>query len=353
MKRSLTILSFSIAMFCLLLQFPIVVWADTWLWPVPSSHTLSRGYGYDENGVLHEGIDIIGALDAPIVAAKSGTVCRVVHGDIPNVYIGGGNAVVIDHGNGLYSHYAHLNSTAVSEGQYVNAGTVIGYMGRTGNATGVHLHFAIASNSYGGGGRINNNTDQIGYVDGGGNEGSEMTSGYSRQLADGDYIIACAGDINYQLDIAGDVVPATTYANINVWPRSNPEREQDVFTVRYDNGFYSIKQKNTNMSLDIWDGRKTVGENIQMFPNNDSSAQRWALSRAVINGIGEAGYRIQAKRSGWTVVPEGSVISQGRNVIQSYYTNGVGDGWSFIPYMPEQPIAEGKYILVSSEYIFY
>ena len=168
MKRSLTILSFSIAMFCLLLQFPIVVWADTWLWPVPSSHTLSRGYGYDENGVLHEGIDIIGALDAPIVAAKSGTVCRVVHGDIPNVYIGGGNAVVIDHGNGLYSHYAHLNSTAVSEGQYVNAGTVIGYMGRTGNATGVHLHFAIANNSYGGGGRINNNTDQINYGDGNG-----------------------------------------------------------------------------------------------------------------------------------------------------------------------------------------
>ncbi len=165
MNRLLTILGFSFFMLWFLIQSPTVVWADAWLWPVPSSHTMSRGYGYDENGELHEGIDIVGALDTPIVAAKDGTVCRVVHGDIPGVYVGGGNAVVIDHGNGQYSHYAHMNSTAVSEGQYVNAGTVIGYMGKTGNATGVHLHFAIANNSYGGGGRINTNTDQIAYYD--------------------------------------------------------------------------------------------------------------------------------------------------------------------------------------------
>ncbi len=56
-----------------------------------------------------------------------------------------------------------MNSTAVNAGQHVNAGDVIGYMGQTGNATGVHLHFAIATNDTGGGGRINNNPGQINY----------------------------------------------------------------------------------------------------------------------------------------------------------------------------------------------
>lgn len=100
----------------------------------------------------HEGIDIYSGMGTRIVASRSGTVCRVLHGDIPGVYYGAGNGVVIDHGNGIYSHYIHMSSTAVSTGQYVQAGATIGYMGESGNADGVHLHFAIATNSNGVGG---------------------------------------------------------------------------------------------------------------------------------------------------------------------------------------------------------
>ena len=154
---------------CMYFKSEKAIAADTWVWPVPSvgvGQNISTHFGeitdYDPSG--HEGIDIYSDLNTRIVASKSGTVCRVVHGDIAGEYMGAGNAVVIDHGNGVYSHYAHLNSTAVSEGQHVQAGETIGYMGRTGVATGVHLHFAIANNSYGGGGRINNEPGQVTYI---------------------------------------------------------------------------------------------------------------------------------------------------------------------------------------------
>ena len=162
MKKLMYFLTVIIVLCCTVAMPGTVSAAEQWLWPVPSIGVGQNISTYFSSS--HEGIDIYGGANTPIVASRAGTVCRVVHGDIAGVYLGAGNAVVIDHGNGVYSHYAHLNSTAVSVNQYVDAGTVIGYMGSTGNSTGVHLHFAIANNSYGGGGRIDNNPGAVDYV---------------------------------------------------------------------------------------------------------------------------------------------------------------------------------------------
>jgi murein DD-endopeptidase MepM/ murein hydrolase activator NlpD len=108
-----------------------------WVWPV-SGCGVTRGVSGG-----HAGIDIALFCNsgATVVAAASGTV---VHAGWDGAY---GNSVVIDHGNGLFSRYAHLSSVSVSAGQSVGAGQAIGVSGTTGNADGEHLHFEIRSGS--------------------------------------------------------------------------------------------------------------------------------------------------------------------------------------------------------------
>lgn len=86
----------------------------------------------------HYGIDIANKRGTPIKAIASGIVTYA--GFFPS----GGNYIVIDHGLGLLSYYAHLDSFAVKELDVVKQGQIIGYMGTTGFSTGYHLHFAIS-----------------------------------------------------------------------------------------------------------------------------------------------------------------------------------------------------------------
>ena len=106
-------------------------------WPVQG--TLTSTYG-PRWGRMHEGIDIAGSSGTPIAAAAAGTV--IVAG-----WSGGyGNLVVVDHGGGVSTAYAHNSTIAVSVGQSVGQGTVLAGMGTTGNSTGVHCHFEIRIN---------------------------------------------------------------------------------------------------------------------------------------------------------------------------------------------------------------
>ena len=92
----------------------------------------------------HPGIDIAASDGVPIYAAAAGVVVKA-SGD--NAYNGGyGNMVMIDHGNGFVTLYAHLSQVNVKVCQGVGAGTVIGAAGNTGNSFGAHLHFEIRLN---------------------------------------------------------------------------------------------------------------------------------------------------------------------------------------------------------------
>jgi murein DD-endopeptidase MepM/ murein hydrolase activator NlpD len=123
-----------------------------YIWPV-SSHTISSGFGYRSSSSTggvgstnHKGIDISGVgYGSPVCASKAGTV---IVAQYSSSY---GNYVVISHGSGNTTLYAHMNSLAVSSGTYVSQGTVVGYTGATGHATGPHLHFEITIN----GSRVN------------------------------------------------------------------------------------------------------------------------------------------------------------------------------------------------------
>ena len=116
----------------------IVATKGQWGWPASCS-TVSSPFGY-RWGTLHDGTDIAGCgYGSNIFAAQSGTVVTSSSKNDNGQYI------VIDHHNGYYSMYAHLcvGCRYVAEGDYVEKGQVIGGMGQTGAATGVHLHFAI------------------------------------------------------------------------------------------------------------------------------------------------------------------------------------------------------------------
>ena len=114
---------------------------DTFIWPA-NNHFLS-GYDYSPS-TNHRGIDIAGKLGDPIYAADNGVV---VYSGLNNH--GYGNVIVIDHGNGWQTLYAHLSYVGVGCGQSVYQGNVIGSFGSTGNSSGPHLHFEMMHDQYG------------------------------------------------------------------------------------------------------------------------------------------------------------------------------------------------------------
>ncbi len=115
----------------------------SFMWPVPYTRNITSYYEW-RWGTMHWGIDIAssGVYGQDIVASDGGTVVHA--GDINDGY---GSYVIIDHGNGFQTVYAHCSSLAVYEGQYVSQGQTIGYVGSTGYSTGPHLHFEVRQGS--------------------------------------------------------------------------------------------------------------------------------------------------------------------------------------------------------------
>ena len=111
-------------------------------WPLPGHTYISCNFGDDDayGNSGHRGTDIPAPEGTPILAAHSGTV--IISG-WNNSY---GNQVLLDSGAGLSTRYAHMTQTAVTAGEAVTAGQVIGYVGNTGDSTGFHLHFEVMQN---------------------------------------------------------------------------------------------------------------------------------------------------------------------------------------------------------------
>jgi len=107
------------------------------IWPLNGGITSPYGPRW---GRMHTGLDIDGYTGQPIVAAKEGQVIMA------GSYSGYGNAVIIDHGGGYSTLYAHLSEFNTSSGSSIDQGDVLGYVGCTGNCYGDHLHFEVRVN---------------------------------------------------------------------------------------------------------------------------------------------------------------------------------------------------------------
>jgi murein DD-endopeptidase MepM/ murein hydrolase activator NlpD len=105
-------------------------------WPAPGPITSPFG-----GARHHPGLDIDGVTGDPVAAAAAGTV--LLAGTAPAGYSGYGNVVMIDHGNGIATLYAHLSRVDVAMGQAVEQAQLLGAIGATGLAFGDHLHFEV------------------------------------------------------------------------------------------------------------------------------------------------------------------------------------------------------------------
>ncbi|MBQ3181615.1 MAG: peptidoglycan DD-metalloendopeptidase family protein [Clostridia bacterium] len=114
-------------------------------WPAPSYTRISSPYGYRNHPIyktqkFHSGVDLAAPGGSNILAAENGKV-------ISAGWNGGyGNCLVVDHGGGVSTLYAHASRLCVSKGEYVTKGQVIAKVGTTGNSTGNHLHFEVLIN---------------------------------------------------------------------------------------------------------------------------------------------------------------------------------------------------------------
>jgi len=114
-------------------------------WPAPSYTRISSPYGWRNHPIyktqkFHSGVDLAAPGGSNILAAENGKV-------ISAGWNGGyGNCLVVDHGGGISTLYAHASRLCVSKGEYVTKGQVIAKVGTTGNSTGNHLHFEVLVN---------------------------------------------------------------------------------------------------------------------------------------------------------------------------------------------------------------
>lgn len=149
-------------------------------------HYLTSAYGARTvNGKegFHNGCDFVGgnkkiSATDHVTAFESGIVTKAVN-DVDGKTPSEGNAVIIDHGNGIKTYYFHLKrgSVTVKKGDAVSGGDIIGYMGNTGNSTGAHLHFGI---------KINNSwVDPLPYITGEKDLGFTRSKHYLRTLKRG------------------------------------------------------------------------------------------------------------------------------------------------------------------------
>ena len=172
-------------------------------------------------------------------------------------------------------------------------------------------------------------------------EGKAMSTGYDRVLPDGDYIVRNAADMGktYYLDVPGIEWPAPEGTEVSLYMKENGVKvyRHDVWTLKYEGGYYTVTQAGTDMALSAVNRRHGAG--IQL--GSKDAAARWAIQYSAADGA----YVMQSSQSGYYLDVAGE-LAVGASVQQSKDA-GTRSGWLMIPYEPVAAVAEGRYVLIS------
>ena len=190
--------------------------------------------------------------------------------------------------------------------------------------------------------------------------GSYMEKGNTnRELPDGDYMIAAAGDPAYYLDIAGGDSPAQEGTNVQLWSLGDTDTwkirylvgDCDAWTIKYNkydnDGFYTISQYKQSQCLDVSGADTLNGKNVQVWGDNQGRAQQWAITKNWIQDGPGKGYRLEARCSDYSLDISGGTLSRETNVRQWKDNMSDAQKWLFIPYKPSQTLSKGRYILLA------
>lgn len=328
---------------------PATVAADS-TYTLPVQGPISAGFdGYPGHG----GIDYAVPEGTPVHAARDGVV-KIAGANHPWMGWQGGNAVLIQHPDGMHTGYAHLSRIIVSVGQQVSQGQVIGYSGSTGLVTGPHLHFEMLpanpnfSNGYSG--RINpapyianapfkaSPTPTVNRYD-----VRSEASRVGKTISNGDYVIASTLDSNYNLDVQN-----SSYQNgSNIQLSSKSSDSKQVFTVHYlGNGFYKLIHKSSGKAVDAGDGGSKNGANIQLYDDNESDYQQWIIKP----GWNPNSFEVISKKSGLNLDITERNIFNGTNIELYEKTTSGAQQFRFISVDNDakRTIADGDYHIVSA-----
>ena len=186
---------------------------------------------------------------------------------------------------------------------------------------------------------------------------SPMTNGYAREIPDGDYAIVSAANQDkttfYYMDIQGAKQPADNDTQVSLCgPTDGNLPSYEIWNIAYTNGFYRITQTGSagRISLGVNTKSAMEGGDVRVFTTDaQSQAQRWAVSKS----NGGIGYQLQAMSSSYALDLANANVSNGASIRQWGVNGSPAESWLFIPYQPEQPIEEGRYVVLYASNPFY
>ena len=175
-----------------------------------------------------------------------------------------------------------------------------------------------------------------------------LSTGAGQTIPDGNYMIASADDPRFYLDIDGGDASASAQTNVAIWMTGDWMEggelpQADAWTITYisDGGFYKIKQYTGEAYLDVIDPQNGDGQNVQVWERFEYDDEVWSI---VPSGNG---FFLQSKANGLYATIDGN-LAEGSNVAVRIPNSSNKQKWVFIPYLPDQPIDEGKYVLLST-----
>lgn len=323
--------------------------SNNWSWPTYVQNIKSDWPNYS-SGSYHAGTDFPVPLNTPVYSTCDGEVVAVT--SLTTSY---GKHIKIKatvNGSTVYMRYCHLNSFAVSVGNKVTSGQLIGYSGSTGNSTGPHLHYEVRDTNDRYGSSSNPNLNPRDYLPG---TSYSFTSDKnvepippvlptgSQTVSDGEYHIVTALDTNMGLDVEG--ASSDLCANIRIY--NNLLDEKQVFIVNYlGDGYYKITNKSSGKALDVANGGMQPGANVWQYDYKGDDAQKW-----IIKESGDEKYfNIISVKNGLYLDVDGGVSQDGQNVKTYSCNSNNAQKWKFIAWgnTAGRTLSDGDYHIVTN-----